>query len=169
MGFRSDLTFTTSKIFYFSNTKDASSMNNLNQSQPSISANITARDISGQVVLGSQNTVSQQSGIAPESLVTPAELEELRQCFQQLRQQVQLNAPTEKQASALERVDELEATITTEKPDLTTIQYVKNWFGKHLPKLAGAVTGIIIHPIVGKLVEAVGDMAAADFRDRFSP
>ena len=97
MGLRSDLTFTTSKIFYFSNTKDASSMNNLNQSQPSISANITARDISGQVVLGSQNTVSQQSGIAPESLVTPAELEELRQCFQQLRQQVQLNAPTEKQ------------------------------------------------------------------------
>lgn len=144
-------------------------MNASDPSQPSISANITARDISGQVVLGSQNTVSQQIGTAPETLVTPAELEELRQCFQQLRQQVQLDTPPEKQASALERVDELEAAIATEKPDLTTIQYVKNWFAKHIPKLAGSVTGIIIHPIVGKLVEAAGDMAAADFRDRFSP
>jgi hypothetical protein len=36
-----------------------------------------------------------------------------------------------------------------------------------LPELAGAVTGVIIHPIVGKLVEAAGDGLAAEFRRRF--
>ncbi len=144
-------------------------MNASDPSQPSISANITARDISGQVVVGHQNTLSQQIGPSSDPIVTPAELEELRQQFQQLRQQIQAEGEADKQASALERVEELESAITSEKPDLTTIQYVKSWFGKHLPKLAGAVTGVIVHPIVGKLVETAGDMAAADFRDRFSP
>ena len=32
---------------------------------------------------------------------------------------------------------------------------------------AGAVTGIIVHPIVGRLVEAAGDAAVAEFRQRF--
>jgi hypothetical protein len=144
-------------------------MNNMDPRQSKISANITARDISGQVVVGAQNTLSQQNGPSSAPVVTPAELEELRQQFQQLRQQIQAAGAVDKQAPALERVEELEAAITAEKPDLTTIQYVKNWFAKHLPKLAGSVTGIIIHPIVGKLVEAAGDMAATDFRDRFSP
>ncbi len=144
-------------------------MNTFDSSQSSISANITAGDISGQIVVGHQNTLNQRIGSSSDTTVTPAELEELRQQFQQLRQQIQAAGAADKQASALERVEELEAAITAEKPDLTTIQYVKNWFGKHLPKLAGAVTGVIIHPIVGKLVEAAGDMAATDFRDRFSP
>jgi hypothetical protein len=142
-------------------------MNTSDQSQPSISANLTAQDISGQVVVGNQNTLSQQIGPSPESIVTPAELEDLRQQFQQLKQQIQAEASPDKQAAALERVEELEAAITAEKPDLTTIQYVKNWFGKHLPKLTGTLTSIVVNPIVGKLVEAAGEMAAVDFRDRF--
>lgn len=142
-------------------------MNTSDQNQPSISANITAQDVSGQVVVGNQNTLSQQIGPSAESMVTPAELEELRQQFQQLKQQIQAEASPDKQAAALERVEELEAAITAEKPDLTTIQYVKNWFGKHLPKLTGTLTSIVVNPIVGKLVEAAGEMAAVDFRDRF--
>lgn len=142
-------------------------MNTSDQNQPSISANITAQDVSGQVVVGNQNTLNQQIGPSAESMVTPAELEELRQQFQQLKQQIQAEASPDKQAAALERVEELEAAITAEKPDLTTIQYVKNWFGKHLPKLTGTLTSIVVNPIVGKLVEAAGEMAAVDFRDRF--
>lgn len=142
-------------------------MNTSDQSQPSISANIAAQDISGQVVVGNQNTLSQQIGPSAEAIVTPAELEELRQQFQQLKQQIQAEASPDKQGAALERVEELEAAITAEKPDLTTIQYVKNWFGKHLPKLTGTLTGIVVNPIVGKLVEAAGEMAAVDFRERF--
>ena len=32
---------------------------------------------------------------------------------------------------------------------------------------AGAVASVIVHPIVGKLVEAAGDMIASDFRRQF--
>ena len=62
---------------------------------------------------------------------------------------------------------ELEEAVTAKKPDLTTMEYVKRWFARNLPELAGAVTGVIIHPIVGKLVEAAGDGLAAEFRRRF--
>jgi len=64
-------------------------------------------------------------------------------------------------------VQELEEAVTAEKPDLTTMEYVKQWFVKNLPGLAGAVTGVVVNPIVGKLVEAAGDALAAEFRRRF--
>lgn len=76
-------------------------------------------------------------------------------------------APPEKKEAALERVQELEEAVTAEKPDLTTMEYVKQWFVKNLPGLAGAVTGVVVNPIVGKLVEAAGDALAAEFRRRF--
>ena len=50
---------------------------------------------------------------------------------------------------------------------MTTMEYVKRWFVKNLPGLAEAVTGVVVHPIVGKLVEAAGDALAAEFRRRF--
>lgn len=85
----------------------------------------------------------------------------------QLKSQVEAEAPADKKAAALERVDELEQAITEKKPDLSTMEYVKNWFGKHIPGLAGAVVSVVVHPIVGKLVEAAGDMLSIDFRKRF--
>lgn len=134
--------------------------------QPSISANITARDISGQVAIGAHQQVSQAVGQAAAP-VTAAELAQLHQLFEQLRHQVQGEVDGDRLGSALERVDELETAIAADKPDLTTMAYVRGWFAKHLPTLTGAVTGIVIHPIVGKLVEAAGEMAATEFRDRF--
>lgn len=142
-------------------------MNEHDNPQPSISANIRARDISGPTVIGSENVVTQQYGQPIAPAVTPAELDELRQMFEQLKLQIQAQVPADQQTSALERVDELQAAIADKKPDFTTMQYVKQWFAKHLPQLTGAVTGIVIHPIVGKVVEAAGELAAADFRDRF--
>jgi hypothetical protein len=41
------------------------------------------------------------------------------------------------------------------------------WFGKNLPTLAGSITGLIIHPVVGKIVEAAGELAASQFRALF--
>ena len=99
--------------------------------------------------------------------VTPAELAELRQMLAELKAEVAANAPTDKKAAALERVTELEEAVTAEKPDLTTMGYVKNWFVKNLPSLAGAVTGLVVHPIVGKLVEAAGEMLASELKQYF--
>ena len=38
---------------------------------------------------------------------------------------------------------------------------------KHLPAVAGSITALVFHPILGKLVEAGGDALAAEFRRRF--
>ena len=123
-------------------------------------------DVSGQVAVGKGITQTQTVGAArPE--VTEGDLAELRQVLADLKEKVAAEAPPEKKGAALERVDELEQAITAEEPDLTTMEYVKRWFVKNLPGLAGAVTSVVVHPIVGKLVEAAGDALAAEFRRRF--
>ena len=99
--------------------------------------------------------------------VTETDLAELRRAVAAVKAQIVAEAPPEQQAAALERVDELEEAVVAEEPDLTTMQYIRKWFGKNLPKLAGSVTGLIIHPVVGKIVEAAGDLAARQFRDLF--
>ena len=133
-----------------------------------ISANISG-DVSGQIAVGKNISQVHQSGLLQPLEVTPADLEELKGVFKVLKAQISTSTAPERRASALERVDELEEAVTADKPDLTTVEYVKQWFVKHLPALSGAVTGVIIHPIVGKLVEASGDMAAEEFRRRFQP
>ncbi|HEY74669.1 MAG TPA: hypothetical protein G4O00_00620 [Thermoflexia bacterium] len=123
-------------------------------------------DVSGQVAVGKGITQTQTIRESrPE--VTEADLAALRQMLADLREKVAAEAPPEKKEAALERVQELEEAVTAEKPDLTTMEYVKQWFVKNLPGLAGAVTGVVVNPIVGKLVEAAGDALAAEFRRRF--
>jgi len=123
-------------------------------------------DISGQVAVGKGITQIQNIGAArPE--VTEADLAELRQALADLKAKVAAEAPSEKKDAALERVEELGEAITAQEPDLSTMEYVKRWFVRNLPDLAGAVTGVVVHPIVGKLVEAAGDALAAEFRRRF--
>jgi hypothetical protein len=38
-----------------------------------------------------------------------------------------------------------------------------------LPALAGMVTGVLVHPTVGRLVAAAGDLVADEFRRRIAP
>ena len=122
--------------------------------------------VSGQIAIGHGINQAQVIG-APRPEVTQADLAILRQALADLKLQVATAAPTEKKEAALERIGELEEAVTAKKPDLTTMEYVRGWFVKHLPELAGAVTSIVIHPIVGKLVEAAGDTLAAGLRHGF--
>jgi hypothetical protein len=121
-------------------------------------------DVSGQLAAGSH---IHQISTKTTSNVTKAEIEELSQLLAELRAQIEAEAQPEKKEAALERVDELEQAIVEKKPDLTTMEYVKNWFAKHLPGLAGTVTSVVLHPIVGKLVEAGGDALVGEFQRRF--
>ncbi|MEO0456667.1 MAG: hypothetical protein AAF152_08795 [Cyanobacteria bacterium P01_A01_bin.114] len=125
-------------------------------------------DLSGQMAVGDnntqQNTLTHSQNTAGASA---ADLATLRHLFATLKTQVAETAPAEKKGPALERLDELEEAVTAEQPDLTTMGYIKGWFVKHLPTLSGAVTSVVVHPIVGKLVEAAGTMAADEFRQRF--
>ncbi len=127
-----------------------------------ISANI-AGPVQGQVAVGKDIGQRQAAGDMKVE-VTEAELAELRQAFADLKGEVEAGAPPEKKEAAVERVDELEEAITAKEPDLTTVQYVKRWFAKNLPALAGSVAGILVHPVVGKLVQSAGEAIAAQFQ-----
>jgi hypothetical protein len=93
---------------------------------------------------------------------------QLMELLETLHNQIQDTAPAEKKSQALERASELKETVLGGSPEISTLEYIKNWFARNLPGLAGTVTGIVIHPIVGKLVEAAGEAAAAEFRRRFN-
>ena len=121
-------------------------------------------DIKGQFAVG--NNIS-QANTKIYHTITSADMEALREVLMELRAKVETEAEPAKKNDALERVDELEQAFTEKKPDLITMQYVKNWFGKNIPALAGAVTSVVVHPIVGKLVEAGGDMLVKEFNEKF--
>lgn len=131
-------------------------------SQPTGGDHITGTftgNVTGQVAVGKNISQTHQVG-APEP-VTDAEREELRQLFAQLKAEVASQAPPDQKAAALERLDELEEAVQAEEPDLNTMEYVKRWFLRKLPTFAGVVTGVLVNPVVGKLVQSAGDSAVA--------
>ena len=98
---------------------------------------------------------------------TAAEREELARLLAQLRAQVLAESPPEQQQAAVTKVEELKEALAEKEPDLDTMAAVRKWFIRKLPALAGAVSGVIVHPIVGKLVSVAGDAAVAEFKRRF--
>lgn len=127
----------------------------------SIRATFGGAITNGQLAVGNANVQTQTVTPAP---ATDAELAELRAMFEALKARVAADAPPERREAAFERVEELERATFAEQPDLTTIQYVGKWFADNLPRLAGAVAGVVVHPIVGKLVGAAGDAIVAELR-----
>ena len=138
-------------------------MNKKNRSTKGIHVTVGG-DVSGQLAAGENIT---QLSTKTTGEVTKAELEELNQLLATLRSKVEVEAHPDKKEAALERVGELEQAITEKKPDISTMEYVRNWFVKNLPGLAGTVTSVVVHPIVGKLVEAGGDALVEEFQRRF--
>lgn len=110
-------------------------------------------DVSGQVAIGKH--IQQQSTVG--GALTQQERAELDRMLTELRARVAAQAPPEQKEAALERVGEVEAELKSDKPDPVTLAYVRQWFVKKLPGLAGAVVSVVVHPLVGKLVGAVGE------------
>ena len=133
----------------------------------SINATISG-PVSGQVAVGKMITQTQNIG-APAEKPGEEEMAALRAAFEALREQVAAasGVPEAQKDAARERVKELEDAVTAPEPDLSTMEYVRNWFVKNLPSLAGAVTGVVVNPIVGKLVAVAGDTLSAEFQRRF--
>lgn len=140
-------------------------MNNQHTSNEKTTVSIGG-DVSGQVAVGNHINQTQSIHAAVPNL-TEGEFQTLSELFESLKQQVSSEAPVEKKEPALERVVELEEAITAKEPDISTMEYVKNWFIRNVPQLAGAVTGLVVNPIVGKLVEAAGETIAHEFKRRF--
>lgn len=129
-------------------------------------------DISGsQVTIGNSNVVVQgdrnRVGTTNVQAIRPAELRKLRVQFIRLKDRIESAVPDDKKAEALQKADELQAAILQKKPDPSSMASIRNWFVKNTPRIAGAVTSLIVHPIVGKLVEAAGEAVASEFRKKF--
>ncbi|MCP2278528.1 hypothetical protein ACFYT3_15025 [Nocardia amikacinitolerans] len=122
-------------------------------------------DVPGQIAVGHHNTVSRVEAGRDSTQNAGVDLTGLRAEFERLRAQLPTDGPLRDQAA--ERVDELEEAVTADEPDLSTMEYVRNWFARRLPELAGAVTGLIVHPAVGALVAAAGAGLAGEFVRRF--
>ncbi len=129
-------------------------------------------NISGsQITLGDNNVVirgnSNQVKQVKSTGISRAELKTLLAEFSSLKQQIEATAPPEKKAEALQKADELQAAVLDKKPNPTQMASIRDWFIKNAPGIAGSVTGLVVNPIVGKLVEAAGDAIASQFRRHF--
>jgi len=136
-------------------------------SQPAAGGDIIQATIganASQVAVG-KNIRQQQNSSSAE--ITQADLQQIQALFADLKQQIEQQAPPDKKAAALERVDELQQEITSKKPELSTFDYVKSWFGKNIPTLLGSVTSLIVNPLVGKVVETASGLAAEAIKRRF--
>jgi hypothetical protein len=112
-----------------------------------------------QVVVGDYNTVSQKVGLSPD------EVERLRGAFAGMRATVEAQAPAERRAEALAQAAELERAVVAEEPDPGRVRTALRWFRDNLPELAGAVTTVLVNPLVGKVVTSAGEAVAGQFRD----
>lgn len=129
---------------------------------------VRTRDNSGQMIVGDENVVvTTYGGGADASAPASADLESLQAGFAALRERIDEEAGDRTHTAARERIDELEEAVTAEEPEVSTMVYVRDWFAKRLPALAGGVTALIVHPFVGRLVEHAGDAVAAEFSRHF--
>src|SRR5579859_4773115 len=140
--------------------------NMMSRQQPGDHIDVRIRgDVSGQVAAGKH--IRQYKNVGKESSqVSTDDLAALRSVLDQLRAQVESAAPPEKKVAALERADELSEAVTAEHPDVSTMEYVRGWFGKNVPSLAGAMASVLSHPLVVKVMQAAGNDVLTEFERR---
>lgn len=122
-------------------------------SAPHVSGNISVGGhFSGAAAIGTD--IRQQVYL---SALTDAERAELRSEVEQLRAAMLEEAPPDLKEEASQRADELAAAVLTDRPDLSTLERLRDWIGERMPQLASAFTTLVLHPVLGKLVAAGGD------------
>jgi hypothetical protein len=130
-----------------------------------ISVNVSGTN-TGNIAAGENN----RQGISNVTIGGPPSEQELRVLadeFEKLRAIVEEQAPADVRESALERLDDLEEASSVKAPDVSVMAATRNWFTKHAPGVLGAVTGVIVNPIVGRIVQAAGDAVAREYREKF--
>jgi hypothetical protein len=120
------------------------------------------RDVNGQAAIGKD--IVQTNIAAPP---TAEELQALTDAFAALRTEVEQQAPPEVREEAVRQADVLKDATLGPKPDVSLMAQARTWFLKHAPGLLGAVTTVIVNPIVGKVVQTAGDAVAAEYRKHF--
>jgi hypothetical protein len=111
-----------------------------------------------QIVTGDYNHVAQTVGLAPDDVAA------LRAVFDDLRTNVAASVEPGRQEEALAQVGELEGSLIAREPDPGRVRTALRWFKEHAPQVTGAVASVVIHPLVGKVVEGAGDAVAKRVR-----
>ena len=122
-------------------------------------------NVNGQAAIG--KNINQTNTEIKQGAPTAEELQQLAAAFAALQAEVEREAPPEVREEAIHQADVLEKATVGEKPDVAAMATARRWFLDHAPKLFGAVTAVIINPIVGKVVQAAGDAVAGEFKRHF--
>ena len=120
-----------------------------------------------QVAVGKQIQQTITYGLTELTAVERAEIEHL---LTELKNQLSsLDIPQHKKLVSQEFVAQLEKelTKTDEPPDASTIKVAGNWLLDNVSALAGTLASLFVNPIIGKVVEAAGDIAATWVKERF--
>jgi len=102
--------------------------------------------------------------------LTAAELAQVQNLVNALKDAVEMQGlPDDEktEAKAMAGRVEKELTVKDRKPDGSKLKVAAQWLLEYGGKIAGAVTSIFVSPIVGKVVEAAGDLAATWFKEQF--
>jgi hypothetical protein len=102
--------------------------------------------------------------------LTAAELAQVQNLANALKDAVEtqgLSDDEKTEAKIMAARLEKELTVKDRKPDGSKLKATAQWLLEYGGKIAGAVTGIFVSPIVGKVVEAAGDLAAGWFKEQF--
>ena len=126
----------------------------------------TISNTSGQAAIG-KDIDQTQTSIALGEAPTAEELQQLAAAFAALRAEVERDAPPEVRDEAVKQAEALEQATTGPEPNVSGMAAARRWFLEHAPKLLGAVTAVIVNPIVGKVVQTAGDAIAEEYRRRF--
>lgn len=120
----------------------------------------------GALWVGDQNRVIVNAKTGATTVLTPEDVRGLADAVTTLRERVASEAPSAQREAALAQVDRLQAAILP-APEVNKMKEVRDWVVKHLPSLLGAFATFFVNPILGQVVEASGEMAAAAFRSHF--
>jgi hypothetical protein len=102
--------------------------------------------------------------------LTAAELAQVQSLVNALKDAVEAQGlPDDEKTEAKIMADRVEKELTAKdrKPDGGKLKAAALWLLEYGGKIAGAVTSIFVSPIVGKVVEAAGDLAAGWVKDQF--
>lgn len=118
---------------------------------------------SAQVTVAGAQTIT-MSGL------TAAELAQVQNLVHALKDAVEtqgLSDDEKTEAKIIAGRLEKELTVKDRKPDGSKLKAAAQWLLEYGGKIAGAVTSIFVSPIVGKVVEAAGDLTASWFKEKF--
>jgi hypothetical protein len=117
-------------------------------------------DVTGsQFVIGDYNHVAQTAGFTAEDVAA------LKGVFADLRETVAAEVPPERREEAASQVAELEQALVAKEPDPGRVRRAMRWFRENAPQLVGAVTSVVINPLVGRAVAGAGEAVAKRVRE----